>query len=200
MRHYTSQKGIALLVSLIMLIVITLFGISSIRTVLVEERMTSNTYDRSLSFQGAEAALRIGEAAALAQSQTTQGGATVPNLGFPGGNGTYSGSISPCEKTNAYFTDANLCANGLCKTPDPNCPARWEVDAFNGWVNATGLSLGSAIAGTPQYFVEYLGGNFPCQPDQSTTSYLSCSRYRITARVTGNDRASVMLQSIFATE
>lgn len=190
----SSQKGIALLVSLIMLIVVTLLGISSIRTVLIEERMTGNAYDRSLSFQATEAALRAGEALALAQSQTTP-----PNSGFPGASGAYTdGTSGTCP--NDYFTSASLCANGYCKTPDVDCAARWENATFTGWQNASGLSLGSVVSGTPQFFVEYLGGNFPCQPDVDPTTYLSCSRYRITARSTAADRATVILQSIYATE
>lgn len=190
----SSQKGIALLVSLIMLIVVTLIGISSIRTVLMEERMTGNTYDRSLGFQAAEAALRVGEAQALAQSQTTP-----PNAGFPGASGTYADSTSGTCPAD-YFTNASLCTNGFCKTPDVDCAGRWEDATFTGWQNATGLSLGTVVSGTPQFFVEYLGGNFPCQPDTDPTTYLSCSRYRVTARSTGTDRATVILQSIYATE
>lgn len=194
MINSSSQKGIALLVSLLMLIVVTLLGLSSIRTVLQEERMTGNTYDRSLSFQAAEAALRAGEALALAQSQTTP-----PNGGFPSASGSYTDSTSgSCPS--GYFTNATLCTNGYCKIPDVDCGARWETSTFNGWQNVTGLSLGSIVSGTPQFFVEYLGGNFPCQPDTSTTTFLSCSRYRITARSTGTDRAAVILQSIYATE
>lgn len=60
------QSGAALLVALIMLLVSTMIGLASIRSTTLNEKMSSNMYDRSLSYQGAEAALRAGEAALLA--------------------------------------------------------------------------------------------------------------------------------------
>tara|TARA_R110001592_G_scaffold263050_1_gene528395 strand:- start:1869 stop:2423 length:555 start_codon:yes stop_codon:yes gene_type:complete len=60
------QSGAALLVALIMLLVSTMIGVASIRGTTMNEKMSSNMYDRSLSTQGAEAALLAGEAALLA--------------------------------------------------------------------------------------------------------------------------------------
>lgn len=55
------QAGVALVVALILLVIMTLVGLSALRTVTLEERMTAQTFDRSLSFQAAEAALREAE-------------------------------------------------------------------------------------------------------------------------------------------
>lgn len=55
------QQGVSLLVVLVLLLVMTLLGVAVLRTTLLEERMTANLYDRSLSFQSAESALREGE-------------------------------------------------------------------------------------------------------------------------------------------
>lgn len=60
------QSGAALLVALIMLLVSTMIGLASIRGTTMNEKMSSNMYDRSLSYQAAEAALLAGEAALLA--------------------------------------------------------------------------------------------------------------------------------------
>lgn len=60
------QSGAALLVALIMLLVSTMIGLASIRGTTLNEKMSSNMYDRSLSYQAAESALRAGEAALLA--------------------------------------------------------------------------------------------------------------------------------------
>lgn len=57
------QRGVALVVSLILLVLATLIGLASVRGTNLQERMSSNMYDRSLAFQRAEAALRAGEAA-----------------------------------------------------------------------------------------------------------------------------------------
>jgi len=60
------QSGAALLIALIMLLVSTMIGLASIRGTTMNEKMSSNMYDRSLSAQAAEAALLAGEAALLA--------------------------------------------------------------------------------------------------------------------------------------
>ena len=186
MRHSNlpRQQGAALMVALILLVVMTLLGLASIRIVLQEERMAGNAYDRSLAFQAAEAALRVGEATALAQSKTT-----APNKDFPA-YGLYADPDATC---------GGSCADGLCTQPDKDCVPRWEDLAFAGWKKATGLSLTTTVSGTPEYFVEYMGGAFPCDPGQPSIN-LFCSRYRITARSIADGRAAVTLQSIFATE
>lgn len=191
------QRGVVLIVALIMLVVITLLGISSIRTVLQEERMAGNTLDRSLAFQAAEAALRDGEAAALAQSKLSP-----VNSGFPGSEsnrGLYTDTTSgTCPA--GYFSDkTTYCnVNGLCKQPDRDCSPRWESNAFTDVWKTSPTSL-TSTASTAKYFVEYLGGSYPCDPTKPT-EFLACGRYRITARSAGTDRAAVILQSIFATE
>lgn len=55
------QRGASLVVVMILLLVMTLLGLAVLRGTLLEERMTANLLDRSLSFQAAEAALRNGE-------------------------------------------------------------------------------------------------------------------------------------------
>lgn len=60
------QRGAALAVALILLLIVTLIGFAAIRSSTVQQRMTANFYDRELAFQNAEAALRAGEAALAA--------------------------------------------------------------------------------------------------------------------------------------
>jgi type IV pilus assembly protein PilX len=60
------QRGVVLIVALVVLLVLSMLGISSMQGTLMEERMAGNMYDRNLAFQAAEAALRAGEADALA--------------------------------------------------------------------------------------------------------------------------------------
>ncbi len=56
------QRGATLVVVLILLLLMTLLGLASLRSTVLEERMTSNLLDRSLGFQVAEAGLREAEA------------------------------------------------------------------------------------------------------------------------------------------
>ena len=60
------QRGIALIASMLILIIITLLGLSSMRSAGLQERMSGNQYDRNVVLEAAEAALREGEAVAAA--------------------------------------------------------------------------------------------------------------------------------------
>lgn len=168
--HARHQQGAVLVVVLVLLLVMTLLGLASLRGTVMEERMTANLRDRGLGFQAAEAALREAEAQVLANG----------HAGFPaiGGGG---------------------CNGGLCDTPDPTLPERWLNEAGGYWTNAAAAMGGLAIA--PQYFVEYMG-EAPSWPkcDSEIPVHPLClkPRYRVTARSTAANRATVILQSNFA--
>lgn len=55
------QRGAALMIALVMLLVMSMLGLSSMRGTTLEERMAGNWRDQNLAFQAAEAALREGE-------------------------------------------------------------------------------------------------------------------------------------------
>lgn len=169
-RHRSSQGGVALVVALILLVVMTLVGLSGLRNVTLEERMTANTFDRSISFQAAEAALR--EAEALVQAQNT-----LP-------------AMQP-----AAGTACNV-ATAVCGAPVAPNLEPWLNNATP-WANAATLN-NRGVTITPQYMIEFLGNTFTCTPG-AVGSAMNCSRYRITARSNaGADRSVVILQSIFA--
>jgi type IV pilus assembly protein PilX len=63
------QQGVALVVALILLVIATLLGLAASRSTMLQEKMSGNTYDRSLAFQRSESALRAAEAAISANWQ-----------------------------------------------------------------------------------------------------------------------------------
>jgi type IV pilus assembly protein PilX len=63
------QRGVALIIALVLLVVATLIGLAASRGSALQERMSGNTFDRSLAFQRAEAALRAAEVAISANWQ-----------------------------------------------------------------------------------------------------------------------------------
>ena len=65
--NHRAQRGVALIVALILLVVATLIGLAASRGTMLQERMSSNSYDRSLAFQRSEAALRAAEAVITAE-------------------------------------------------------------------------------------------------------------------------------------
>lgn len=164
----SAQKGVALIVALVLLVVMTLLGLSAMRTVTLEEKMSGHTFDRSISFQATEAALREAEAWVQANQPTPAAGS--------GCNG-----------------------NGVCGLLTSDPIDRWNNAAFTDWRDAAAVTSQS-ISVTPQFLIEYLGDTFPCIPTDLTQPS-TCKRYRITARSNaGAGRASVMLQSMYATE
>ena len=56
-----AQRGTALVMTLVILLLLTMLGITAINTSTLEERMAGNTKDQNLSFQAAETALRAAE-------------------------------------------------------------------------------------------------------------------------------------------
>lgn len=183
-RPAAQARGAALIISLVILVVITLLGIASLRNVVLEEKMVTNYYDRSLAFQAAEAGLRAGEALAVSQAQ-----AIPPHA--QGLARTAPASTAQCSSS---------CSGGICSAPGQFCTERWNIEGFTGWVNVSGLTLTAQAGSAPQYFIEFLGNDFPCDP-ATPTANLTCARYRVTARSnTGEGRAVVMLQSIYATQ
>ncbi|WP_095080786.1 PilX N-terminal domain-containing pilus assembly protein [Pseudomonas sp. Irchel s3h17] len=58
-----AQRGMALLMSLVFLLLLTMIGLASMQSATLQEKMAAGVTLRNQSFQGAEAALRIGESA-----------------------------------------------------------------------------------------------------------------------------------------
>ncbi|KGQ20482.1 Type IV fimbrial biogenesis protein PilX [Lysobacter dokdonensis DS-58] len=167
--HPRGQRGIALIVVLILLVVMSLLAIVSLRSTLLEERMSANMMDRSLSFQAAEAALREGEAIAAGKSvgdaACTNGicnqpaAASAPRWQGTGWTNARTTSVNLGNKTAAaqYFIEYlanNVPARGTCTTTEDVSP-------------------------------------------DATCTQLEW-RYRITARSTAAGRATVMLQTTYA--
>ena len=67
MKHFSStsfyqQSGAVLVISLIMLLLLTLIGVTGTQVTSMEEKMAGNMKDQNMAFQAAESGLRAGEA------------------------------------------------------------------------------------------------------------------------------------------
>ncbi len=171
------QRGVALIVSLVLLFTLTLIAVSSMSTSRLEQKMTANMRDRQVAFQSAEAALREGEnyvqnntlAAANFDSSCTNGQCLCTSTMLPSG----------C--TTEYWTDTTL--------------AVWDTNGKHK------LYSGTLIGSQPaKYIIEYMGqscsaatiaASGSCQP---TDPFM----YRVTAIGYGQTaNARVMLQSTY---
>lgn len=61
LHFHSRQRGAVLVISLLMLLVMTVLGVTAMQMSRMEERMAGNSRDINLAFQGAEAGLRDGE-------------------------------------------------------------------------------------------------------------------------------------------
>lgn len=101
------QSGIALVVSLVMLLATTLIGVTIARVTTLQERMAGNMRQQSVSFEGAELMLREGEA--WLEDQT--GKAARPADVAPANCGTpraMSSTTRPAHPTTTRWTRSPL--------------------------------------------------------------------------------------------
>lgn len=180
------QRGATLAVVLILLMVMTLLGVFVLRSTLMEERMSAGTVDRSMGFQAAESALREAEAAIHAARQAGTG------IGY---DCDQAGVICPTIPPNAYENTPTSCD---ASAGTQNC-----------WVNAsTDSTSGPLSAGSPQYYIEYMGqrtsaDEFGLGDSANESQYGGgggvpmASFYRVTARSNNptSNRSVVVLQT-----
>jgi len=171
------QNGSALIIALVILMVMTLIGLTSMNTSIMEEKMAGSMFNRNLALQAAESALRQGEAWLVG---TTSGG--YPGLETVGTQGIW--------KINAADSDGD---------DDP-----WwnEVDASWWATNAEAIADASTdgewidgVVAQPSYVIEEIQrASVSLEVGKSSEDmdiYL-----QVTARGVGGTSSSVvMLQS-----
>jgi len=203
-KQYQQQSGVVLVVAMVMLLLITILGISNIKSLALEQRMTSNSIDRNTVFQVTEWALSVAEQAAENQAKlcnsgfVNQGATETVTQQQNNGKGNSGGGNSGGTGTTCTPTS---CQNGYCGYPEPNCPLRWEDSSFNGWAllkdpEDPSKNLSTPLGVTPRFFIEYLRKDKPTCIGKSTDGPFS---YRVTVQTApGDGRATVTLQSIYS--
>ena len=174
------QRGAVLIVALIFLVVMTMLILASIRGTVMQERMASNLYDRSLAFQAAEAALREGERFVLESS---------PKPTATGCDSSGNCSAPEPDEPPAWQDEDNWVA------------AHSAEDGHGHVIEIGDLPV------PPQFLIELLADDMPevnlCEstaidPDAPCYGGPEGLRYRITARSGEAGRAVVILQSVYA--
>lgn len=164
------QRGISLIVSLVLLLLVTLVALASVRTVVLQTGMTAASHDRNISFQAAESALRAAEAQAQANGPALVGAA---------GAGC----------------DAGFCAPPAAAASAP----RWlgTVDWANSAVTVSDGAPTPQILVESMGNGPTISG---CEKKQPPDIHCLTPRYRVTARAAAPGRADVVVQSEYATE
>lgn len=163
------QRGAVLIVSLVILLVMTLLGVTAMQGTTLEEKMAGNLRQRNIAFQSAESALRASEA--FIESVVTIGA-------FDGTNGLFGRNDAPPDPVaSATWT------SGALSVAAPTIPgshaSRYFVQQVGTLVGVQGaLNIGG------------YGGNRG-RGDITT--------FRLTARGTGtgDDTTSVLLRSYY---
>jgi type IV pilus assembly protein PilX len=164
-----AQRGISMMVSLVLLVVVTLIALGSMRGVVMQARMSGASHDRSQTFQAAEAALREAEARAAA--------ATAANI--PAANCNDGFCATPALNATARWRDDAF--------------AGWRLAAASAPANAPAPEAIIEDMGTAP---NDRGGG--CERQIPPVPNCLTQRFRVTARSTADGRATVVVQSQFA--
>jgi len=127
----SKQSGMALIVSLVFLLLLTLLGVSSMRNASLQEKMAGSVSLRNLSFQTAEAVLRLGESSiqnsgfslAVCSNATClppPESAKITSAGVYSGAGSSSG-LPWLAAGNGFYLIQNLGTTGSPVTTPPSC-------------------------------------------------------------------------------
>lgn len=100
------QRGTALIISLVFLLLLTILGVTAVSTSTLQEKMAGNMKDQNMAFQAAETGLRGGEAAILALVST--GDKPVPDS--TGSGGVFTPSV--INMLNSSWRSANATLYG----------------------------------------------------------------------------------------
>ncbi|MCX7098671.1 MAG: PilX N-terminal domain-containing pilus assembly protein [Methylococcales bacterium] len=167
------QCGAVLIVSLIILTLLTLIGLNSMQSTMLEEKMANNLRQHDLAFQAAEAALR--DAEMFIESTDA--------------------AFVPLKLSGGPFQGGS-CANGLCPYPTTTSVSfNWTT--YGKEYGTLGGGSPKKISGIkndhqPRYIIELIN----TQP--SSDSARLYATFRITAFAWGNEtNAVVRLQTIY---
>jgi type IV pilus assembly protein PilX len=169
-----TQSGVVLVISLIILLLLTIIGMSAMQTTSLEEKMAGNLRDKSLAFQMAESALRAAEVSLpIVSSAFTNTGTGISGLGSFG-YGFYTDTPTISMADTDVSNDSFWIDNPVATSP------------------ITGLGNGIH---SPDYIIQKLPLIFPLGP--VIPGGRTYQPYKITVRATGGTtNAVVILQSI----
>jgi type IV pilus assembly protein PilX len=171
----SKQSGVVMFVALILLLILSLLGVTAARMQTVEERMARNDNNREIGAQAAEAALRATEVA-------LETGTIVPPFG--GTNGLYAPILSAGSPL--INMDWNIAANTLAYT--------------NAAVAGPPMTSLPVVSRNPKIVVEQMISSAIAGADTSVASLTPTTPvyvYRVTVQGVGADGTSTTtLQTI----
>jgi len=127
-KYNKQQSGIALIIGLVMLLLLTIIMIAAVQVTVLEERMAGNLQNNNIAFQSAESALR--EAEILI--------------------GSGAADFNPLKLTGGPFQNIeSVCVAGLCGTTSP-----LQSEDFPDDGTATATTGIENVVAEPEYIIE----------------------------------------------
>lgn len=172
-----SEKGAVLIFCLVFLLILTMMGVTSMESAVLEERMAGNMQDYNIAFQGAETSLQVAE------------------------NWLFSQTLWPATSTDG----STIVWDRDSMDPDTDDSLHWWQDDARSnqewWAENAIEALGvQEVAAEPRYVIEELSSISTGQSIAIGSGQQNRIRvfHRITARGTGaGDPTVVQLQSTF---
>lgn len=188
-----TQRGFALLASLIFLLLISFLVIAMFNGVTLDEKMGGNLREKSRATESAQAAIRAGEYA-LQQfaAKTLAKGADPTNAANVS---SFGNIVANCSLSTSYIAfPVTICLNSA-----QSVSSLYDLGVSYQPTGMTKSTIGGigTYATFPTFYIQYLG------QDESATDIQRAANlapfYLITARATGgNGSAVAVLQSVYS--
>jgi len=179
MTGFKKQSGVALIISLVMLLLLTMITVTALQVTSLEEKMAGNMQEQNVAFQAAESALREAEGLIAFDE---------PTIDWDGDGTPDVNPFRPLRLSNGPFQNASdpVCANGLCGE-SADIASAYSTDTTR--TAATGIG---GISREPEYIIELLF------TEPSTDASRIYATFRITALAWGGDpNSQIELQSTY---
>jgi len=134
-----SNSGSVLVISLLILLTLTILGVTALSTTVMEERMSSNTRQRNMAHQAAETAMKAAEQWL----------------------GNTAGNVMLASHINQFDADSELYDNTVSGRS-----ISWDLNDTAAWTSGNSLAVttlnsfpsdASVIPGAPRYVIEFIG-------------------------------------------
>ena len=178
-KHLEKQQGAVLIVSLLLLLVTTMLGITSMSTAVMEEKMVSNDRQKQLAFQAAESGLRFAET-----------WLTANITGITSFINTFNAVTNPSELYWDIQPDNDIVEK----------PVNFDIYNPGLWTNGNSAQTTQTLYGSqpsPRYIIEFMGRDSQPEVNEEDSS-AGRFAFRITSMGTGTDQTTTqVLQSTF---
>lgn len=210
-KSHNKQQGVALIVSLVILVLVTIAGVATMESTGMQLKMSNASRDRQEAFEAAETALRrieenindnIGNVADFESMYLDCSGSSCFSADCTGGL-CFQGVWRDGETVQQCLTSDNAAIGGGTPAVVPATTNPWETGSsgeLNVWASASGkhLSMNLDDYDNPVRFIVEFRCFGPADPEVALSDTNYSQLYRITARGMSNSgRIEVMLQSTY---